>query len=101
MRLHETSMQDPNIGFQQIHVQLKNMCLEKQSLKQDKTVQPEVCEEVWCLKCMRQGHDKDHCLVFANYITEGGMMPLRPKYQERSNMGLALLVGKHATDNSH
>lgn len=28
MRLHETLRQDPNLGIQQIHVQLKNLCLE-------------------------------------------------------------------------
>jgi len=28
MRLHETLIQDPNLGVQQIHVQLKNLCLE-------------------------------------------------------------------------
>lgn len=44
MRLHETLMQDPNLGVQQIHVQLKILCLEMQSLKQDRTIQPEVCE---------------------------------------------------------
>ena len=33
MRLHETLMQDLNLGVQQIHAQLKNLCPEKQSLK--------------------------------------------------------------------
>ncbi len=33
MRLHETPMQDPNLGVQQIHAQLKNLFLEMQSLK--------------------------------------------------------------------
>jgi len=33
MRLHETLMQDPNLGVQQIHTQLNNLCLEMQSLK--------------------------------------------------------------------
>ena len=37
MRLHETPMWDPNMGVQQIHAQLKNLCLEMQSLKQDRT----------------------------------------------------------------
>jgi len=33
MRLHETPMQDPNLGVQQIHAELKNLCLEMQSMK--------------------------------------------------------------------
>jgi len=51
IRLHETLMQDPNLGVQQIHVQLKNIFLEMQSLKQDRTIQSEVRKEIWCLKC--------------------------------------------------
>jgi len=33
MKLHETPMQDPNLGVQQIHAQLKKNFLEMQSLK--------------------------------------------------------------------
>jgi len=47
MRFHETPIQDPSLGVQQIHTQPQNLCLEMQSLKQDKTPQPEVREEVW------------------------------------------------------
>ena len=106
MRLHETPMQDPNLGVQQIHIQLKNLCLEMQSLEQDKTVRPEM-HEVWCLKCKTQGHEKDHCLVFENHIAAGGPMPLRPKFQAVPCAGPALwcticqVVGKHARDNCH
>ncbi len=80
-------MQDPTLGVQQIHAQLKNLCLEMQSLKQDKTVRLEVCEEIWCLKCKGQGHEKDHCPVFANYIVGGGPMPLRLEAQEGPSVG--------------
>ena len=78
MRLYETLIQDPNLGVLQIHAQLKNLCIEMQSLKQERTACPEGREEVWCVKCKGQGHDKDHCSVFVNYLTEGGLMPLRP-----------------------
>lgn len=33
MRLHETPIQDPGLGVQQIHTQMKTLCLEMQSLK--------------------------------------------------------------------
>lgn len=107
MRLHETPMQDPNLGVQQIHMQLSNLCLKMQNLKQDRTVQLEVREEVWCLKRKSQGHDKDHCPVFTNYLLGGGSMPLRPDSQAGPSITLALwctiyqVVGKHATDNFH
>jgi len=51
MRLRETLIQDPNLGVQQSHVQLKNLCLEMQSLKHDRTAHPKVHDEVWCIKC--------------------------------------------------
>ena len=77
MRLHETPIQDFVLGVQQIHEQLQNLCLEMKSLKWDMKTQLEVHEEVWCIKCKGQGHSKDHCLVFANYLVGGGPMPLR------------------------
>ena len=51
MRLHETAIQDPGLGVQQIHAQLQNLCLEMQSLKQDRAPWLEAREEVWCIKC--------------------------------------------------
>ena len=77
MTLHETLIQDASLGVQQIHAELQNLCLEFQSLKKDRAAHREVCKEVWCLKCKSQGHDKDHCLDFVNYITGGGPIPLR------------------------
>ena len=107
MRLHKTLMQDPNIGVQHIHAQLKNLCLEMQILKQDRTVQLDVREEVWCMKCKSQGHDKDHCLIFINYLAGGGPMPLRPEAQAGPSAmptlwcAICQIAGKHATDNCH
>ena len=107
IRLHETPKQDPNQGIQQIHVQLQNIFLEMKSLKQDKTIRLEVHEEICCLKCKCQGHDKDHCMVFVNYISGGGPMHLRLKVEAGSNAGPTLwcaicqVVGKHMTDNCH
>lgn len=77
------------------------------SLKQDRTVQPKLRKEVWCLKCKSQGHDKDRCPVFANYMEGGGPMPLRPKAQTGPSAGPTLwctickVIGNHATDNCH
>ena len=107
MRLHETLIQDPNMGVQKIHAQLKNLCLKMQSLKQDKIACPEAHKEVWCVKCKGQGHDKDHFPVFTNYMVGGGPMPLRPKAQEGlSTMPTLWCVicqirGKHGTNNCH
>lgn len=60
IRLYETPMQNMNLGVHYIHAKLQNICLEMQSLKQDRTVWEEAHEEIWCLKCKGQRHDKDH-----------------------------------------
>ena len=75
MRLHETMIQDDNLGVQKIQTQFQSLYLEFQSLKKDRAVQIEVREEVWCLKCKSQGDDKDHYLVFMNYDATGGQCP--------------------------
>lgn len=100
-------MQDANLGVQQIHAQLQNFCLKMQSLMQDRTAQPEAREEVWCLKCKGQGHDKDHCPVFVNYVVVGGPMPLQIEATAEPSAGSALwyaicqVARKHTTDNCH
>ena len=88
-------------------MQLKNLCLEMQIFKQDRIVRPEVREEEWCLKSKSQGHDKDHYPAFTNYLSVGGLMPLRPESQARPSTTLALwcaiyqVTGKHTTYNFH
>jgi len=77
------------------------------NLKQDRTVRPKVHKEVWYLKCKGQGHDKDHCPVFVNYIAGGGLMPLRLEAQAGPNArpmlwcAICQVAGKHTTDNCH
>ena len=107
MRLHETPIQDPGLRVQKIHVKLQNLSLEMKSLKQDRTPRSEAREEVWCSKCKGQGHDKDHCLVFVNYLAGGGPMLSRPEAQAGPSVALALcfvifqIEGKHTTFNYH
>jgi len=88
-------------------MQLKNLCLEMKILKQDSALWLEACEEVWCIKCKGQGHDKDHCPMFTNYLEGGGPMPLRLEAQAGLSMAPALwcaicqIGGKHMMDNCH
>lgn len=78
-----------------------------QSLKQDRMVRLEVREEVWCVKCKGQGHDKDHCPVFTNYLVGEGSMPLTLKAQAGPNSvptlwcAICQIARKHAIDNYH
>lgn len=105
MRLHATPIQDVTLGVQKIHSQLQSLCLEFHSLKKAKETKLEVHVEVWCIKCKSEGHDKDHCLVFANYISGGGPIPLKLKAPVAPSMGAVLwcaicqVPGKHTMDN--
>jgi len=68
---------------------------------------PKVHEEVWCVKCKGQGHDKDHYLGFVNYLMGGGPTSLRLEAQVGPSTMPALwcticqIRGKHATNNYH
>lgn len=107
MRLHETLIQDLGLGVQQIHVQLQKLCLEMKILNHDRAPQLEAREEVWCIKCKGQSHDKDHYLVFTNYLAGGGPMPLRPEAQVGPSVAPTLWCaicqdgGKHMMNNCH
>lgn len=107
MKLHETPMQEANLGAQQIHAQLQYLCLEMQCLKNDRTTQPKACKEVWWIKCKSEGHDKDHSPIFINYVAVGGLMPLRLEDVARPSTGPTLwcgicsVVGKHVKENFH
>lgn len=90
MRLHETPIQDLGLGVQQIHVQLQNLCLEMQSMNQERASWSKARAEAGCTKCKSQGHDKDHYPVFANYLVGGGPMPLKLEVQARPSAALAL-----------
>ena len=107
MRLHETLIQDLGLGFQKIRAQLQHLCLEMHSLKQDRAHWPEAHEEVWCIKCKGQGHDKDHYPVSVAYLIGGGPMPLRPEAQTGPSAAPVLqcaifqVVETHKIDNCH
>lgn len=107
MRLHEKLMQDTNLVVQQIQTQLQNLCLEFQSMNKDRAVRLKVQEEVWCLKCKSQGHEKYHCPIFANHVGTGGPIRLRPETQVGTSVGSTLLCDiyhiarKHVTYNCH
>ena len=107
MRLHETPIQDPGLGVQQIQAQMQNLCLEMKKLKQEQAPRPEVQEEVWCIKCRSQGHNKDHRLILANYVVMGGPTPLQPEAHAGPSETLVLwcviceIGGKHTTNNCH
>ena len=67
MRLATSPLSESTIGMDQHQKQLVNITLELQSLKKGK----EIREEAWCTRCKTEGHSKEHCPVFAEYLASG------------------------------
>ena len=56
----------------QIQLQLANLTIQLQDIKKGKEEE----EDLWCKKCRTNGHTKDNCLIFLNYVTLGAPNPL-------------------------
>ena len=52
--------------------------MELQDLNKGKEVNSETHSEVWCTKCKVEGHHKDQCPMFWDYIAAGGPNLLKP-----------------------
>ena len=72
MRLEALPLSKSMMGMDQLQKQLVNITLELQSLKKGK----EVRKEVWCTRCRVEGHSKEQCPVFAQYLASGAPNPL-------------------------
>ena len=65
-------MSDLTLGMDQLQKQLVNITLELQSLKKG----TEVREEVWCTRCRTEGHLREQCPIFTQYLASGMPNPL-------------------------
>lgn len=72
MKLEDSPIGYTNAGMQQIQIQLANLTLQIQYIKKIK----EVREEVWCTKCRSEGHSKEKCPIFRDYMASGALDPL-------------------------
>ena len=72
MRLEASPMSKSTLGMDQLEKQLVNITPELQSLKKGK----EVREEVWCTRCRTEGHPKEQCPIFEQYLASGVPNPL-------------------------
>jgi hypothetical protein len=34
-------------------------------------------EDIWCVRCKSEGHDKEHCPLFNEYLASGALIPLK------------------------
>lgn len=83
MNLEALSIQDTNIGVQQIELQLASVHMVLQDLKRGKEIKSEIHSEVLCMKCKDEGHHKDP--VFQDYIGAGDPDPLKQESSDRSS----------------
>lgn len=85
-------------------MQLASLHMELQDLKNGKEVKTETHYEVWWTKCKVEGHHKDQCHIFQDYIGAGGPNPLKPSFTG-SNIGASTrcsifqISGQDSTDN--
>ena len=71
MKLEASPIAKASVGMTQIQNQLAQLTLQLQDIKKGK----EVREEVWCTKCRTEGHSKEHCPVFVEYLVLWGFLP--------------------------
>ena len=72
MKLEALPVGETAIGMNQIQVQLANLTLQLQDIKNAK----EYHDDLWCTRCHVSGHTKDTCLTFRNYFLSGVPNPL-------------------------
>ena len=80
MKLEASPIAEISAGMQQIQSQLANPTLQLQDMRKGK----EVREEVWCTKCRTEGHFREHCPVFAEYMASGHLT----HYPKREVLGV-------------
>lgn len=77
MEMEASSVGDSHAVVQQIQNQLTMLTLELQDLKKGKEFRPEI-SKVWCMTCKAEGHYKDQCPIFRDYIATGAPNLVNP-----------------------
>ena len=72
MKLEASPLAETNTRMTSLQNQLANLTLQMHEIKKGK----EIAQELWCIKCKGQGHTKDNCPVFVEYLASGAPIPL-------------------------
>jgi hypothetical protein len=75
MKLESTPMGESSSGMSQILSQLTSLSLQVEDMKKDKGKDKR--EDIWCIRCKSEGHDKEHCPLFHEYLASGALSPLK------------------------
>jgi hypothetical protein len=62
MNLESSPMGESISGMSQILSQLTSLSLQVEDMKKDKGIDKR--EDIWCVRCRSEGHDKEHCSLF-------------------------------------
>ena len=63
------------LGMCQILSQLTSLSLQVEDIKNDKGKYKR--EDIWCIRCKSEGHDKENCPLFHEYLASGAPSPLK------------------------
>ena len=72
MKLEASPLAETSTCMTTLQNQLANLTLQLHEINKGK----EVVQEIWCTKCKAQGHSKDNCPVFVEYLASGAPNPL-------------------------
>jgi hypothetical protein len=66
MKLESIPMGESSSGMSQILSQLTSLSLQVEDMKKDRG--KEKRKDIWCVICRSEGHDKEHCPLFHEYL---------------------------------
>jgi hypothetical protein len=75
MKLEATLVGESSPGMSQILNQLPSLYLQVEDMKKDKG--KEKREDIWCIRWKSEGHDKEHCSLFNEYLASRAPNPLK------------------------
>jgi hypothetical protein len=75
MNLESAPMGESSSGMSQILSQLTSFSLEVEDMKKDKGKDKR--EDIWCVICKYEGHDKEYYPLFHEYLASGALSPLK------------------------
>jgi hypothetical protein len=68
-------MGESSSGMSQILRQLTSLSLEVEDIKKDKGKYKR--EDIWCVRCRSEGHEKEHFPLFHEYLASRALIPLK------------------------
>jgi hypothetical protein len=78
MKLESSPMGESNLGMSQILSQLTSLSLQVEDMKKDKGKDKR--EDIWCVRCRSEGHDKEKYPLFHEYLASRSSKPFEASH---------------------